>query len=48
MRRTHLLGHAPILKWLFVHVSGSNLRFSIQTFFGVGNVPLSLHGTSRP
>jgi transposase len=43
MRRTHLRGHANILKRLFVHVGGFNLGLFMRTRFGVGT-PRSLQG----
>jgi transposase len=46
LRRTHLRGHANILKRLFVHVSGFNLGLFMRTLFGVGT-PRSLQGRSR-
>jgi transposase len=43
MRRTHLRGHANILKRLFVHVGGFNLGLFMRTRFGIGT-PRSLQG----
>ncbi len=43
MRRTHLRGHANILKRLFVHVGGFNLGLLMRTLIGVGT-PRGLHG----
>ena len=43
MRRTHLRGHANILKRLLVHVSGFNLGLFMRTCFGVGT-PRGLQG----
>ena len=43
MRRTHLRGHANILKRLLVHVGGFNLGLLMRTVFGVGTPP-SLQG----
>jgi transposase len=43
MRRTHLRGHANILKRLFVHIGGFNLGLFMRTRFGVGT-PRSLQG----
>ena len=43
MRRTHLRGHANILKRLLVHVGGFNLGLLMRTVFGVGT-PRSLQG----
>ena len=43
MRRTHLRGHANILKRLLVHVGGFNLGLLMRTVFGVGT-PRSLRG----
>jgi transposase len=36
MRRTHLRGHANILKRLFVHIGGFNLELLLRTLIGVG------------
>jgi transposase len=36
MRRTHLRGHANILKRLFVHTSGFNLGLLMRTLCGIG------------
>ncbi len=36
MRRTHLRGHANILKRLLVHVVGFNLGLVMRTLFGLG------------
>jgi len=36
MRRTHLRGHANILKRLFVHIGGFNLGLLMRTLIGVG------------
>jgi transposase len=46
LRRTHLRGHANILKRLFVHVSGFNLGLFMRTLFGIGT-PRSLQGRMR-
>jgi transposase len=43
MRRTHLRGHANILKRLFVHISGFNLGLLLRTLTGIGT-PRSLQG----
>jgi transposase len=43
MRRTHLRGHANILKRLLVHVSGFNLGLLMRTLVGVGT-PRGLQG----
>ena len=43
MRRTHLRGHARILKRLLVHVAGCNLGLLMRTLFGVGT-PRGLQG----
>ena len=43
MRRTHLRGHANILKRLLVHVGGFNLGLFMRTLFGIGT-PRSLQG----
>ena len=43
MRRTHLRGHANILKRLLDHVGGFNLSLLMRTVFGVGT-PRSLQG----
>ena len=43
MRRTHLRGHANILKRLLVHVGGFNLGLFMRTLFGVGT-PRGLQG----
>ncbi len=43
MRRTHLRGHANILKRLFVHVGGFNLGLFMRTLCGIGT-PRSLQG----
>ena len=43
MRRTHLRGHANILKRLLVHVGGFNLGLLMRTVFGVGT-PRSRQG----
>ena len=45
MRRTHLRGHANILKRLLVHVGGLNLGLLMRTLVGVGT-PRSLQGLS--
>lgn len=45
MRRTHLRGHANILKRLLVHVGGFNLGLLMRTLVGVGT-PRSLQGLS--
>jgi transposase len=36
MRRTHLRGHANILKRLIVHAGGFNLSLLMRTLFGIG------------
>ena len=43
MRRTHLRGHANILKRLFVHIGGFNLGLLMRTIIGVGT-PRGLQG----
>jgi transposase len=43
MRRTHLRGHANILKRLYVHVGGFNLGLLMRTLIGVGT-PRGLQG----
>jgi transposase len=43
MRRTHLRGHANILKRLLVHVAGCNLALVMRTLFGFGK-PRRLQG----
>jgi transposase len=43
MRRTHLRGHANILKRLFVHIGGFNLGLFMRTLIGVGT-PRGLQG----
>jgi transposase len=43
MRRTHLRGHANILKRLLLHVSAFNLGLLMRTLFGIGT-PRSLQG----
>jgi transposase len=43
MRRTHLRGHANILKRALVHVSGFNLGLVMRRLFGVGT-PRGLQG----
>ena len=43
MRRTHLRGHANILKRLFVHSGGFNLGLLMRTLVGVGT-PRGLQG----
>src|SRR4051812_33406425 len=43
MRRTHLRGHANILKRLLVHVGGFNLGLFMRALIGVGT-PRSLQG----
>ena len=43
MRRTHLRGHANILKRLFVHSGGFNLGLMMRTLIGVGT-PRGLQG----
>lgn len=43
MRRTHLRGHANILKRLYVHVAGFNLGLLLRTLMGVGT-PRGLQG----
>lgn len=43
MRRTHLRGHANILKRLLVHIGGFNLGLLMRTLLGVGT-PRGLQG----
>jgi hypothetical protein len=43
MRRTHLRGHANILKRLLIHAGGFNLGLVMRQFFGVGT-PRGLQG----
>lgn len=43
MRRTHLRGHARILKRLLVHVAGCNLGLLMRKLFGIGT-PRGLQG----
>ena len=43
MRRTHLRGHANILKRLFVHIGAFNLGLLMRTLIGVGT-PRGLQG----
>jgi hypothetical protein len=43
MRRTHLRGHANILKRLLVHTGGFNLGLCMRTRFGIGT-PRGLQG----
>jgi transposase len=43
LRRTHLRGHARILKRLLVHVAGCNLGLLMRTVFGLGT-PRGLQG----
>jgi transposase len=43
LRRTHLRGHARILKRLLVHVAGCNLGLLMRTLFGLGT-PRGLQG----
>ena len=43
MRRTHLRGHANILKRLLVHIDGFNLSLLMRSLVGVGT-PRSLQG----
>ena len=43
MRRTHLRGHARILKRLLIHVAGCNLGLVMRTLFGLGT-PRGLQG----
>ena len=43
LRRTHLRGHANILKRLFVHIGGFNLGLLMRTLIGVGT-PRGLQG----
>lgn len=43
MRRTHLRGHARILKRLLVHVAGCNLGLLMRRLFGIGT-PRGLQG----
>jgi transposase len=43
LRRTHLRGHANILKRLLVHISGFNLGLLMRALFGIGT-PRSLQG----
>ena len=46
MRRTHLKGHARILKRLLIHVAGCNLALVMRTLFGLGT-PRGLQGLAR-
>ena len=46
LRRTHLRGHANILKRLFVHVGGFNLGLLMRRLIGVGT-PRGLQGRLR-
>ena len=43
MRRTHLRGHANILKRLVVHIGGFNLSLLMRSLVGIGT-PRSLQG----
>ena len=43
LRRTHLKGHARILKRLLIHVAGCNLALLMRTQFGLGT-PRGLQG----
>ncbi len=43
LRRTHLKGHARILKRLLIHVAGCNLALLMRTLFGLGT-PRGLRG----
>ena len=43
MRRTHLRGHANILKRLFIHIGGFNLGLFMRTLLGIGT-PRGLQG----
>ena len=43
MRRTHLRGHANILKRLLIHVGGFNLGLLLRMLTGIGT-PRSLQG----
>ena len=43
MRRTHLRGHANILKRLLIHVGGFNLGLVMRSLFGIGK-PRGLQG----
>ena len=43
MRRTHLRGHANILKRLFIHIGGFNLGLFMRTLCGIGT-PRGLQG----
>ena len=43
MRRTHLRGHANILKRLLVHIGGFNLGLLMRTLIGIGT-PRGLQG----
>ncbi|MCC6681668.1 MAG: hypothetical protein IT445_12265 [Phycisphaeraceae bacterium] len=46
MRRTHLRGHANILKRLIVHAAGFNLGLLMRTCFGIGK-PRTLQDAPR-
>jgi transposase len=46
MRRTHLRGHANILKRLIVHAAGFNLGLLMRALFGVGK-PRTLQDAPR-
>jgi len=46
LRRTHLKGHARILKRLLIHVAGCNLALIMRTLFGLGT-PRGLQGLTR-
>ena len=46
LRRTHLKGHARILKRLLIHVAGCNLALVMRTLFGSGT-PRGLQGLAR-
>jgi hypothetical protein len=43
MRRTHMRGHANVLKWLFIHIGGFNLGLLMRTLIGIGT-PRGLQG----
>ena len=46
MRRTHLRGHANILKRLLIHGSGFNLGLAMRHCLGIGT-PRRLQGAAR-
>jgi transposase len=46
LRRTHLKGHARILKRLLIHVAGCNLALVMRTLFGLGT-PRGLQDLAR-